>query len=288
MNNEKKIRLNFPIWLGGNNPVYKLGSDLLDFLAPKTEMEIIDIPVHENTIGVRIEDGMTERSKVMTEFDTVSDVLSSKQPDKIIIFGGDCSCDFIPFAYLADKYKDDYGILWIDAHPDIQTTEHYPNVHAHVLGALMGKGQDTDLLSRVPYYISPKKVMIAGSHSHSEYEKSFLQKHQVNLCSPEVVMDGTDSLVKWIKDNGIKHLAIHLDLDVLNEKKFKPLYLNNPNKNESDFDGIPRGKLDVEHVIKWVDAANKNANVVGFGIAEHLPWEAMMMKELLNSLSIIK
>ncbi|WP_370540884.1 arginase family protein [Bartonella apis] len=61
------------------------------------------------------------------------------------MFGGDCLVDLAPFSYLSTVYGQSFGILWIDAHPDVMTPKQLAHSHAHVLGALMGNG-DPDLL----------------------------------------------------------------------------------------------------------------------------------------------
>lgn len=90
---------------------------------------------------------------------------------KIVMFGGDCLVDLAPFSYLSTVYGQSFGILWIDAHPDVMTPKQFAHSHVHVLGALMGNG-DPDLIKDVKTPVPAKKVMIAGIHHPTDYEKS--------------------------------------------------------------------------------------------------------------------
>ena len=40
MSDSKSIRLVIPQWQGGDNPAYSLGSKMLDWLAPETDMPV--------------------------------------------------------------------------------------------------------------------------------------------------------------------------------------------------------------------------------------------------------
>ena len=56
-----------------------------------------------------------------------------EQPNKIVTLGGECSVSVVPFTYLANKYKDDVAMIWIDAHPDITLPgDVYPGYHAKI------------------------------------------------------------------------------------------------------------------------------------------------------------
>ncbi|MEE6677452.1 arginase family protein [Limosilactobacillus fermentum] len=62
------------------------------------------------------------------------------QPDKVLMVGGDCAVSLAPFDYLSGRYGRDLGVVWLDTHPDISTTEESHHLHEMVVSSLLGKG----------------------------------------------------------------------------------------------------------------------------------------------------
>nr|WP_295912814.1 arginase family protein [uncultured Bartonella sp.] len=116
----------------------------------------------------------------------------------MVRFGGDCLVDLAPFSYLSSVYGQSFGILWIDAHPDVMTPKLFAHSHAHVLGALMGNG-DPDLIKDVKTPVPARKVMIAGIHDPTDYEKKFLTDHDIAMISPEQLKMSDQPVLQWIK-----------------------------------------------------------------------------------------
>ena len=172
----KTLRLIFPQWQGGNNPPYYLGSQLLSFLSPEAkgpvEIVPVELPTTEPLPGIN---GITAKPSLIRQLNNAAALIEKHDPNSIVILGGDCLVSLAPFAHLLDKYGDKLGVLWIDSHPDVQTAEQYPNAHAHVLGALMGTG-DNDLVAHVKTKLNPSKIMIAGIHAR------FLMKLNTSLA----------------------------------------------------------------------------------------------------------
>ncbi|WP_455814192.1 arginase family protein [Pseudomonas graminis] len=287
MTTSKTIRLVMPQWQGGNNPAYHFGAELLAWLAPAAHCPVITIPVSspENNPLVS-EDGIVGRTQVVAQLALAQTTIGEHAPDNIAVLGGDCLVDLAPFAYLAEKYQEGFGILWIDAHPDVMTPAQFSHSHAHVLGALMGHG-DAALTAAVTRPVSGRKVMIAGLNDPTDYETGFIQLHGINTCAPEEIKAGSRHIIDWIANEKITHLAIHFDLDVLNFKKFRSVYFSNPDSDEHAYDGIGKGSLEIDEVINLIHQVNDLTKIVGLGIAEHLPWDAINMKRMLASLPLM-
>jgi arginase len=283
----KTLRLEMPQWQGGNNKAYYLGAQLLAWLAPKGSalVEQVNVSFDKNT-ALSNENNIYGRSEIIPQIEDCQNIINKHNPDNIVMLGGDCLVDLAPFSYLIDKYGDDLGVLWIDAHPDIMTSNEFQHAHATVLGALMGFG-DKDLTQFVKKTISPKKIMYAGVNSENEYEKKFIEKHQLRICRPEEIQSKIMSIQQWIADEKIKYLAIHLDLDVLSTSHFGSLLFSNRDYPEDMFTGVAQGKLSISDVISVIQSATSDTNVVGMGIAEHLPWDAINLKSLLETLPLL-
>lgn len=286
LNNTKTIRLVMPQWQGGNNPAYHFGAELLAWLAPATNAPVVVVPVTPPAEPLVSENGIVGRSQLVKQLASARTLIAQQSPDKIVVLGGDCLVDLAPFAWLSERYQEKLGVLWIDAHPDVMTPAQFEHAHAHVLGALLGNG-DVDLTAAVTTPVAASRVMIAGINEPLEYEADFIRENGINTCSPEEVRAGTSRIAEWIESEGITHLAIHFDLDVLNYKKFRSVLFANPDYDENKFDGVAKGKLEINEVISLIQQVNGLTTLVGLGIAEHLPWDMINLKAMLEKLPLL-
>lgn len=275
-----------PQWQGGNNPLYHLGSELLAYLAPQTTVPCFTVPVAKPDEPLKNEAGIMGRSAVVKQLKSAYNIIEKEKPDKIVMFGGDCLVDLAPFSYLSTIYGETFGILWIDAHPDVMTPKQFANSHAHVLGALMGNG-DHDLIKDVKNPVPAQRIMIAGIHDPTPYEAGFLKDHAIATLPPEALKAGVQPILQWIKQQNIKNLAIHIDLDVLDFHLFHALLMAEPGVGPDKYAGIAEGRLTMDDVITVVKNVEEVTNIVGIGIAEHLPWDALNLKNMLAQLPLL-
>jgi len=287
ISNNKTLRLLMPQWQGGDLHAYYFGAQLLAWLAPETDgpVEKVNVSFDEDTVLTN-ENGIVGRSQIIPQISHSKELIEKHTPDNIVMLGGDCLVDLAPFAYLLEKYQDNLGILWIDAHPDIMTSEQYEHAHASVLRALMGEG-DMDLTRFVSWPIAPNKIMYAGVHNENEYEAAFLKERGMNICRPAEIQSEITSIQQWIKEENIRVLAIHFDLDVLSTSNFGCLYFKNPNVPKDAFEGIAQGQLTMADVLKIFKVASEHSKVVGLGITEHLPWDSLNLKKMLEKLPLL-
>lgn len=244
------------------------------------------MPVTEPGKPLQIESGIIGRTQIVNQLKNAYDIIKKEKPDKIIMFGGDCLVDLAPFSYLSTIYGDSFGILWLDAHPDVMTPKQFANSHAHVLGALMGNG-DQDLTKDVETPVPAQRIMIAGIHNPTPYEEEFLANHAIATLSPEALQADDKPVLQWIKKQNIKHLAIHLDLDVLDIHLFRSLLMAEPGVSPDKYAGIAEGRLTMDDVVKTMSDIDKITEIVGIGIAEHLPWDALNLKNMLSRLPLL-
>ncbi|WP_333500396.1 arginase family protein [Kluyvera sp. CHPC 1.2972] len=285
---KKTLRLDFPQWQGGNNPPYYLGSQLLSFLAPTAKGPVEEVPVALPDAETLTQvDGITGKPQIIQQLRDATALIEKHNPDAIVVLGGDCLVSLAPFAHLLNKYGDKLGVLWIDSHPDVQTAAQYPNAHAHVLGALMGTG-DNDLVASVTAPLSPEKVMIAGIHHPLAYEREYLDTHRIATSSPEEIKNGAHEVLAWIARENIAYLAIHIDLDVLDPSLFRSVLFAQPGRGEHDFGDVAEGKLTMAEVLKLVHQATSQTEAVGVTLAEHLPWDMLNLKNMLSELPLLK
>ncbi|MFD4838275.1 arginase family protein [Achromobacter sp. NPDC058515] len=284
----KTLRLHFPQWQGGNNAPYHFGAQLLAWLAPAANGPVEDVQVTlPSDEPLPLENGIVGRTQLIEQQLSARELIDKHQPDRIVVLGGDCLVDLAPFAYLNERYTGDLAVLWIDSHPDLLTPAQFQHAHAMVLGNLLGNG-DPDFIRAVTRPIKPENAMYAGLHSPSDWEASELNRLGLRNLGPAALAEqGSQPILDWFKATGAKHLAIHLDLDVLDPSQFRALLFANPDAPAGAFEGIAQGKLRIEQVLQVIADIANVGDVVGLGIAEHLPWDAIKLKEMLGSLPLL-
>ncbi|UFH30025.1 arginase family protein [Pseudomonas sp. CIP-10] len=287
MNNSNTLRLLFPQWQGGNNPPYHFGAQLLAWLAPETLGPVEEVPVAlPGADPLPLEAGIRGRTALLEQMHAAKSIIDRHQPDRLVVLGGDCLVDLAPFAYLNERYAGDLAVLWVDAHPDILTPEQFAHAHAMVLGNLLGEG-DAQFTEIVAQPLKPTHVMYAGVHSVMPWEAETIARFGLQLAGPDELAESSDQVLKWFASTGAKHLAIHLDLDVLDPASMRSLLFANPQDPLGAFDGVAQGKMRIPQVLKLLKDIASIADVVGIGIAEHLPWDALAMRDFLAQLPLI-
>ena len=283
----KTLRLHFPQWQGGNIEAYHFGSQLLTMLAPSASGPIATVEVAEPDGGaLPLENGIVARSALLRQIDSAEQILKRHAPDKVVVLGGDCLVDLAPFAYLNQRYGGDLAVLWVDAHPDVVTPEHAAHAHAMVLGNLMGEG-DPDFADRVGRPIKPQNVMYAGLYDMSPVEWQIVQRLGLRMATPSQLAEDSEPVLDWLRSTGARHVAIHFDLDVIDPSQFRSLNFTMPNIAPDAFSGVARGRMTIPHVIRLLNDVAAQVEVVGLGITEHLPWDALIIRDMLRQLPLL-
>ena len=284
---QNTLRLLMPQWQGGNNPPYGFGARLLRWLAPEADgMPEIEVPVEPfDGTELPLEDGVRGRTVLMRQLRCCTNIIQEYQPDRIILFGGDCLVSQAPFAYLNEKYSGELGVLWIDAHPDISTPAMHKHVHAMVLGNLLGEG-DPGFAAQVKRHVHPENVMYAGLQQLSTAEEAVVNRLDLRRAGPRDVAENSSPVLRFLEERGIRHLAIHLDLDVLDPQLFRSQLFNNPN------DPTPinsfSGKMSFPLVTRLINDVERETRVVGMSYAEHMPWDDINLKNMMQQFGFMK
>lgn len=281
------LRLIFPQWQGGNNPNYAFGAELLNFIAPPGKnSQTVRVPVAENFAEkLAVEEGVTAGAAMDSQADDARTILEEHQPEKVIIYGGDCSIDLMPFDYLSGKYGDKLGIIMLDAHPDITRPIDTANAHETLISDLLGES-DGILSDKVKHPIKANQVLFGGLIEEDLRPQEDLVKGlNLPIVSPEILAETTEPIIDWIKENNFDYLAVHLDLDVLSPKDFRSILTAEPSLDLADFPAAV-GEMTLEQIVRiFKDLANE-AELVGLGIAEHMPWDAINLRNALAEIDI--
>lgn len=291
MAQDNTLRLIYPQWQGGDiakwitevkdpeqaSRGYYLGAHLLDFLAPSTGQKTLTVPISTEICNRVVTDGVLDRDAIAQQTRAALDILDIEKPDRIVTLGGECSVSVVPFTWLASKYPDDVAVIWIDAHPDITLPgDVYPAYHAMAVTALMGDG-DKKILGQLPAKIDPSRILFVGLRDWERDEIKVRQnEYGIKHLTPEETVSGSEKVIEWLRNTGASNVVIHFDMDVLD-----------PNEIIAAVGVVPDG-MKIAEVVRVINDVAKEKNLVGLTVAEPMPRTAIILKEMLNQLPLLK
>ena len=291
MAQDNTLRLIYPQWQGGDiakwitevkdpeqaSRGYYLGAHLLDFLAPSTGQKTMTVPVSTELCKRVVTDSVLDRDAIAQQTRAALDILDIEKPDRIVTLGGECSVSVVPFTWLASKYPDDVAVIWIDAHPDITLPgDVYPAYHAMAVTALMGDG-DKKILGQLPAKIDPSRILFVGLRDWERDEIKVRQnEYGIKHLTPEETVSGSEKVIEWLRNTGASNVVIHFDMDVLD-----------PNEIIAAVGVVPDG-MKIAEVVRVINDVAKEKNLVGLTVAEPMPRTAIILKEMLNQLPLLK
>lgn len=135
-----------------------------------------------------------------------------------LILGGDHSIAIGSLAGVSKFYKE-LGVIWYDAHGDLNSAETSPtgNIHGMPLAASLGIGHKklTNILNYEPK-VKPENIVIIGARDLDPGEKLLIQElgikvytmHEIDRLGMTTVMDKTINYLKEHTD------GVHLSLDL--------------------------------------------------------------------------
>ncbi|WP_374723612.1 arginase [Calidifontibacillus erzurumensis] len=180
----------------------------------KGDIEIGRSNVDEGTTNLKHLKAVTEaNTKLATVVDKV--VESGSFP---LVFGGDHSISIGTLAGISKHYQN-LGVIWYDAHADLNTEETSPsgNIHGMPLAVSLGLGHPslTNILGYAPK-VKPENIVIIGARSIDSGEKDLIRSkgikvytmHEIDRLGMTKVMEET---IQYLKD---KTDGVHLSLDL--------------------------------------------------------------------------
>ncbi len=135
-----------------------------------------------------------------------------------LVFGGDHSIAIGTLAGVA-KHKQNLGVIWYDAHGDLNTGDTSPsgNIHGMPLAVSLGNGHEklTNILDYNPK-IKPENVVIIGARELDAGEKEYIRESGMKVFT----MHEIDRLgMTHVMEEAIAHVTdgtdgVHLSLDL--------------------------------------------------------------------------
>lgn len=200
------------IFKNDNNKIYDLGNlyikamDVCDKFTDDKNMKYLSsiIDVNENLAEV---------------------VYNSLNANKFpLVIGGDHSLGLGSLAGTSKFFNDDLGVVWVDAHGDINTDLTSPsgNIHGMPLAASMGVGnkrlQDIYFKGRK---VNPKKVFILCARDLDKGELELIDNLGLNVWTSKTIEEKgigrcIEELLNKINDLNIQNIHLSFDIDCAN------------------------------------------------------------------------
>lgn len=208
------------------------------------------------------EDGVDWLAAVRRQALAVTEVLNLHAPARVFAIGGTCGSELAPVAYLNRRHRGRLGVLWIDAHGDLNTPASSPSgrFHGMVLRTLLGEGPPA-LASLVPCPLVPRHVVLAGTRDLDPPERTFVHDAKVAVV-PVAEFERPDVLAGVLRQTGCEAVYIHLDLDVLDPSECPDVLVPTPG-------GVSQARLAAA-----VRAVTSTLPVAGFSVVELLATHA--------------
>ena len=151
--------------------------------------------------------------------------------DVPFVIGGDHSTAFGNIAAACEHFgPEGVGVVYLDAHCDMNTPETSPtgNLHGMPMAALMGYG-DPRWCAVARRRLLPENVLLLGARSIDPGERVFVQEHGIKVLPVPAVaavpepVEGVEAVEgpvlalidRFIEERGIRHLHLSIDIDVL-------------------------------------------------------------------------
>ena len=206
-----------PQWQGsGSSRAMRLidGAEAIRGDLPSSSTTIVDIPLEAgDTQGT----GVHRLSSIMLVRDRLAQALREVE-GRAIVIGGDCGIELAAIEHAIQA--PDVAVVWLDAHPDLNSPESSPSgsFHGMVLRTLLGDGVE-QLLPSLP--LDPARVILAGARSFDPAEDEYIAENGVTCIEAADV--SAESLIAAVEATGATSIYLHIDLDVIDPSDFSGL-----------------------------------------------------------------
>jgi len=227
---KKKIAIiGVPMWLGQTRYGTNLGPNVIRSAGLVERLKALGKNViDEGNLSIGITGRFRQNGQNIKNLKTLalsSEKLAAKVSSSIekqcfpLVLGGDHSIAMGTLAGVAKHFKN-VGVIWYDAHADMNTPETSPtgNIHGMPLAASMGLGHSA--LTRIGGYgakVKPENIVLIGARDIDAGEQQLIKEKNIKVYTPDEVKElGMDEVIKQTlaylseRCDGI-HLSFDLD-----------------------------------------------------------------------------
>ncbi len=195
-------------WQGsGSSRAMRLvdGAEAIRGDLPRGSTLVVEVPLEA---GDEQDTGVHRLSSIALVRDRFESVLSGST-GTVITIGGDCG---VELAAIGHVLGNDIAVVWLDAHPDLNTPESSTS-HAFtgmVLRTLVGDGPSALVPSTS---LAASHIVLAGARDFDAAEDAFVVENGIRSIPADTVSG--ESLIDAVEATGAASVYVHIDLDVL-------------------------------------------------------------------------
>lgn len=211
-----------------------LGPDAIRYAGLQDRLENIGLNVSDRgnidvpTIDLKKFNSEQEGLRNYDEIVQVSNTLSDKVDQTIsnnsfpLVIGGDHSIAVGSISGISKHYSN-LGIIWYDAHGDLNIPDESPsgNIHGMPLRILLGEGP-SELVNLNDFQpkLKPENVVLIGMRDLDKGERHYIKEQNIKTYTmADIDKLGIESVinesVQYLKDRNVDGLHLSLDVDAL-------------------------------------------------------------------------
>ncbi|CAM2856011.1 arginase [Paenibacillus sediminis] len=227
--NKKISVVHVPFTLGSHRRGCDLGPKAIKYAGLMESLQRKNYDVSEKEVGlVQVEDAQNPVLKNLSSVIETGNRIA-KDVDQVIksgtfplIIGGDHSIAIGTIAGVAKNYSN-LGVIWVDAHGDLNTEQTTPSGNIHGMPLAINIGIGDERLTSIYHFapkIKPENVVIIGVRDLDPGEIALLNEKNITCYSNcDVEEHGIarimDDLQRKFEENGVDYIHLSVDLDVL-------------------------------------------------------------------------
>ncbi|CCQ94396.1 arginase [[Clostridium] ultunense Esp] len=179
-----------------------------------------DLPVHHEPKIPSPEEKLKYKDEILSAAEDLASRVDGKIRDGYfpLIIGGDHSISIGSLAGIA-LHKKRLGVIWFDAHGDLNTAETTPSGNIHGMPLALALGIGDERLTNVGGYspkVSPENVVIIGARDLDPGEKELIHRLKIRVFTMHEIdrMGMTYCMEEALKIVGKDTDGVHLSLDL--------------------------------------------------------------------------
>ena len=190
--------------------------------------ETVDVVVERNAESA-LQRGIAHRDLLLRHARAANTAVRSVSPATIRTIGGDCGVEVVPVSYLNHRYRGDLGVVWLDAHGDLNTPQSSPSAdfHGMPLRTLLGEG-DPDFVELCARCLVPEQIVLAGVRDLGVAERDYIERSGIASFAPPTLRRSPRKIVKLLRERGFERIYVHLDADVVEPNDFSDMLMPTP------------------------------------------------------------
>ncbi|MFC8680935.1 arginase family protein [Microbacterium ureisolvens] len=180
---------------------------------PRAKTTVLEVPMEA---GEALGSGIHRLSALQRVNGMVAEALDAHHaaaPDEpVLTIGGDCGIALAPIAHAAQRAPG-LAVVWIDAHPDLNSPETSPS------GAFAGMALRAVIGDAVPELsldgaVGPGRVVLGAARSFDDAELAAVSELGITSLTVEALREA-EALAEAVVATGAEGVYVHVDIDAL-------------------------------------------------------------------------